>query len=168
MLWKLPDDMARFKRLTTGHTVVFGSATYRGMGGVALPNRNNVVVTREVPDGADCGMPRWLTHRKGGVWCKGMTQALDVAGSLENEKPDGEVFIAGGAMIYELALAEPRVSRIYLTRVHVTAETAFKQHRLEFVYFRLPKHDWQHGRSEFHPADGRHEYAFEFVQLDRR
>lgn len=179
MLWRLPDDMARFKRLTTGHTIVMGSATYRAMGATALPNRNNVVVSRVVPEGADCGFPRWFTHRTGGLWCGGLKLALEAALSLESDVQGGEVFIAGGARIYEQALDEApgglptdlRVNRIYLTRVHACAGSLLKEEHtsLELVRFRLPnQNDWRCDRGEFHPSDGRHAHAFTFTTLDRR
>jgi dihydrofolate reductase len=88
--WHIPQDLRHFKRLTMGRPVIMGRVTYEGivarLGG-PLPGRENIVLSRRGPS---------------------LDEAL--AGR------EGEVFVAGGAQIYALAL--PRADRIYLTRVH--------------------------------------------------
>lgn len=93
--WHLPEDFKWFKQMTTGHTIVMGRRTFESIGRV-LPNRKTVVVSR----GA-------FAHP--GVTTIPDLQALDV-----NAEP-GEVFICGGAQIYEQTL--PLCSDLYLTLV---------------------------------------------------
>jgi len=92
MPWHLPDDLKRFRRLTTGGTVVMGRKTFEAIGR-ALPGRRNVVVTRRVGFEAE---------------------GCEVVGSLE-EALVGDVFVIGGGEIYEQAL--PQADHMELTLV---------------------------------------------------
>ena len=79
--WRLPEDLAFFKRTTSGHAIIMGRKTFDSIGR-PLPNRRNIVVTRN---------PDW-THE--GVQRAGsLDEAVKLAG-------DGEVFVIGGAQIY--------------------------------------------------------------------
>lgn len=96
LLWHIAEDLRHFKALTTGHPVVMGRKTYESLGR-PLPNRTNVVVTRqriEIP---------------------GCTVVHSLEEALASFGPDEEVFVIGGAQIYAEAL--PLADRFYLTRV---------------------------------------------------
>lgn len=96
--WRIPEDMARFKRLTMGHALVMGRATFASIGRL-LPGRTNIVLTRRSD---------W-THQ--GVMVAGSLQhALEIAASL-----DQDVFIAGGAEVYRAGLEV--AERLELTEV---------------------------------------------------
>jgi dihydrofolate reductase len=84
--WHLPEDFAHFKATTLGHTLVMGRATYDSIGR-PLPGRTTIVVTRD---------PGW--HAEGVLVAHSLEAALALAG-------DAEVFVAGGAAIYEQAMA---------------------------------------------------------------
>ncbi|HEV7817218.1 MAG TPA: dihydrofolate reductase [Janthinobacterium sp.] len=86
MPWHLPEDMAHFKRLTTGHTVIMGRKTFDSIGR-PLPNRRNIVITRNAG---------W---KQDGVETAG---SLDEAVTLAGAAP---AFVIGGAQIYAQALA---------------------------------------------------------------
>ncbi|NVJ26622.1 MULTISPECIES: dihydrofolate reductase [Myxococcus] len=97
--WRLPADLARFKRLTMGHTLIMGRKTYESIGR-PLPGRAFIVVTRQrdfAPEGVT------VVHS--------VEQALQQA----EGRGDDEVFIAGGADLY--AQTMDRVERLYLTRI---------------------------------------------------
>lgn len=96
LLFRISDDMKRFKSLTTGHTIVMGRKTYESIGR-ALPNRTNIVITRNSDFKAE-----------GVVVCSNLEDALAKAGSEE-------VFVIGGGEIYAQAL--PYASKLYLTLV---------------------------------------------------
>lgn len=103
--WRLPADLAHFKRLTLGHVLVMGRVTYESIGR-PLPGRTTVVVTRD---------PRW---RAEGVLTAGsVAEALDLAAGL-----DAEVFVVGGAQVYSEALALGRVDRAVVTDVALTPD----------------------------------------------
>ena len=97
LIWRIAEDLRRFKALTTGHPVIMGRKTYESIGR-PLPNRTNVVVTRR------------KDYRPEGCL---------VAGSLEQAvglfDPSEEIFIIGGAQIY--AQAMPMADRLYLTEI---------------------------------------------------
>lgn len=95
--WRLPEDQARFKELTLGHTVVMGRLTWDSLPARVrpLPGRTNVVVTRQ-PDFEAVG--------------------ATVVGSLE-EAINGDTWVIGGAQIY--ALAMPMATRCEVTEVDV-------------------------------------------------
>jgi dihydrofolate reductase len=79
--WRLPEDLAFFKRTTTGHPILMGRKTFESIGR-PLPNRRNIVITRN---------PNW--QHEGVDTASSLQQAADLAG-------DGEVFVIGGAQIY--------------------------------------------------------------------
>ncbi|WP_163998101.1 dihydrofolate reductase [Pyxidicoccus caerfyrddinensis] len=97
--WRLSADLARFKKLTMGHTLVMGRKTYESIGR-PLPGRTFVVVTRQ-QDYA----PQGVT----------VAHSVDEALSLAQARGDDEVFIAGGADLY--AQTMDRWNRLYLTRI---------------------------------------------------
>jgi dihydrofolate reductase len=96
--WRLPEDLARFKDLTLGHTVVMGRRTWESLPARVrpLPGRRNVVVTRQ----ADY-----------------MASGADVVTSLDGVLAEGDVWVIGGAEIYPLAL--PHAARCEVTEVDV-------------------------------------------------
>ncbi len=101
--WRIPEDFAHFKRVTLGHTLVMGRATYESIGR-PLPGRTTVVLTRDRGWAAD------------GVHVAG---SLDEALTIAAELP-GEVMVAGGATVYEAAL--PLADAQILTEVHLSPD----------------------------------------------
>ncbi len=97
--WRLPADLARFKRITLGHTLVMGRKTYESIGR-PLPGRTTLVVTRQ-RDFAPAGVQ--------------VANSVDDALAKAQASGDTEVFIAGGADLYAQTL--DRVQRLYLTRI---------------------------------------------------
>jgi dihydrofolate reductase len=106
LLWHIPEDMKRFKNLTTGHTVIMGRKTYASIG-KPLPNRTNIVITKDTAFAA----PGCI-----------ITHSLDEA---LQQSADAETFIIGGASIYQQAIN--RADTLYLTKVKGTfdADTFF-------------------------------------------
>lgn len=96
--WRLPEDQARFKDLTLGHTVVMGRLTWESLPAKVrpLPGRRNVVVTRQA-----------------GYMAEGAT----VVGGLDEALTDDETWVIGGGEIYALAL--PVATRCEVTEVEV-------------------------------------------------
>ena len=102
MPWHLSADLKRFKALTMGHHLIMGRKTFESIGR-PLPGRTTIVVTRR----SDFAPPDVV-----------VAPSLDAA--LELARGDGEVFIAGGADIYDQMIH--RADRMYLTRVHADVE----------------------------------------------
>jgi len=144
--WRLPDDQKFFKELTIGHTLVMGRATFQSIGRV-LPGRTTIVVSRDDAYAAEGAL---LAH------------SLDEALELAEKSGASEVFVVGGAAIYEAAL--PRAHRLFVTRVHAVIEGDT----------RFP--DFEDGRYgafercevEHHGSDARHAIAFSIERWQRR
>ena len=104
LLWRISDDLKRFKRLTLGHPVIMGRKTFESIG-KALPDRTNIVITRHSDFRAD-----------GVVVARSLEEAIEIA-SKQEEK---EIFIIGGGEIYQQAL--PLCRKLLLTEVESDAE----------------------------------------------
>ena len=94
--WKLPEDLAHFKRTTTGHPILMGRKTFESIGR-PLPNRRNIVISRN---------PDW--QHEGVETVASLQAALDLTDAAE-------VFVIGGAEIYRLAL--PLADRLIVTEI---------------------------------------------------
>jgi dihydrofolate reductase len=101
--WHLPEDFKWFKKMTTGHVIVMGRKTYESIG-KPLPNRTTIVLSR-----SPLNIP--------GI--KVITDLKEL-NSLQAEAAERDIFICGGAQIYEQAL--PMCSDLYLTLVKRTVE----------------------------------------------
>lgn len=107
--WHLPQDLRRFRKLTTGHVVVMGRLTHESILsrlGHPLPDRTCVVISHSPQHPGD--------HRVRPA--TSVTGALRLAERLAAEGGDSEFFVAGGESVYRQAL--PYVDRVYLTRIH--------------------------------------------------
>lgn len=139
LIYWLPNDLKRFKSLTTGHTIIMGHNTYLSLPKGALPNRRNVVLSR---------LQRTLPE------CQ-CYQSLDQA--LASCAPDEDVYIIGGASVYEQAIT--KADRLCLTLVKDTpahADTFFPDHS-----------GWKETMREDHHADERHAFDYSFVDYER-
>jgi dihydrofolate reductase len=139
LIYWLPNDLKRFKALTTGHTIIMGRNTFESLPKGALPNRRNVVLSTTVKELPGCDV----------------FPTLDAA--LQSCRPDEDVFIIGGARVYEQAIG--KADRLCLTEVDDTpaqADAFFPDYS-----------DWQVINKEAHPKDERHEYEYAFVDYER-
>ena len=143
--WHLSDDLRRFKRLTTGHTIIMGRRTWESIGR-ALPGRRTVVVSRNPELQIDVADVEAVT-------------SLDKALEFAEGSGEDEAFIVGGAELYRESLG--RADRIYLTRVCATVDgdTSFPD---------VAWSEWQLADSEEHDATEKNEYAYCFETYDRR
>jgi dihydrofolate reductase len=103
--WRYPEDLWRFKKLTSGHAVIMGRRTFESLPR-PLPDRPNLVLTRD----PNLRLP------------EGVLQFTSLEAALQacRESGEREVFIIGGAQIYAQAL--PLCDRLYLTQVHQNFE----------------------------------------------
>ena len=139
LIYWLPDDLKRFKQLTTGHTIIMGRKTYDSLPKGALPNRRNVVLSRSLAELPGCDV----------------YSSLDDA--LKHCAPDEEVYVLGGSSVYEQAF--PLTDRLCLTEVNDTpaeADAFFPDYS-----------SWHESWSENHDADDRHSHSFRFVDYVR-
>ncbi|MBU6375851.1 MAG: dihydrofolate reductase [Bdellovibrionales bacterium] len=106
LAWDLPEDLRRFKKMTSGHPVIMGRRTYESMGR-PLPNRDNLIVSRQNQYRVD-GAQVFPTVESAIQWC----QEREALG----QKGFDEIFIIGGAEIWSASWH--LLDRLYLTIIH--------------------------------------------------
>ena len=137
---KLPADLANFKRLTTGGSIVMGRKTFESIGSKPLPNRENIVVS----------------SRPTGVASVLTAVDLDSAYALARYP----VFIIGGARVYQSSLDDTDI--IYATEVQAEFPGAD-------TFFSLPSiDDWTEVSRQHHVTDDKNQYPFDFVEYHRK
>ena len=140
LIYWLPNDLKRFKALTTGHTIIMGRNTFLSLPKGALPNRRNI---------GEAGRDSF--------------PGCDVYPSLEDALQhctnDEDIYIIGGASVYRQAL--PLADRLCLTEIDDTPAEAD-------TYFPPYKDEWQEASREDHPIDERHDYRYAFVDYIRK
>jgi len=138
--WRLPADWKRFKSLTMGHHLIMGRKTFESIG-QPLPGRTTVVVTHQT-----------------GYAPEEVLVAHSVEQALQMAAGDDEVFVAGGAQIYQQMF--PRADRLYLTSIHEEFEgdTDFPE---------FEESDWQLISEESHEPDEKNLYPYTFSIYER-
>lgn len=142
LLWHLPDDFKRFKRLTSGHKIIMGRKTFETFP-KPLPNRIHIIITREQDystDFDDC------------IIVHSLEEALQL---VDNET----AYIIGGGEIYKQG--EIYSDAVELTRVHANFDAD--------TFFPILNEDvWEVVAQEYHPKDERHLYDFTYVTYERK
>ena len=139
--WRLPDEIAYFKRVTMGHPIVMGRRTYESIG-KPLPGRQNIVVTHD------------RAYKAPGCTVVGsLAEAWEAAGDA------AEVCVIGGTSLFRESL--PIADRIHLTLVE--AEVAGDTYFPEF-----DRGEWRETEVMRHAADERHAYPFRILLLERK
>lgn len=143
LIYHISADMRRFKTLTTGHTILMGRKTFESLPKGALPDRRNIVLTRnstkEFP-----GAERF--------------SSIDEA--LEHCENDELIYVIGGSEIYRQAL--PLADELELTVVHdtpVNADTYFPTLNMD---------EWEEIAKETFPTTEKTPYSYSFITLRRR
>ena len=168
LIYWLPNDLKRFKALTTGHTIIMGRNTFLSLPKGALPNRRNIVLSHSAFNsppklgGKATGRRAQLGNEpagRGGLNkpFPGCDSYPSLEEALQHCAPDEDIYIIGGASVYQQAL--PLADRLCLTEIDDTpaeADTFFP-----------PYDDWQEESREDHPVDERHDFPYSFVDYVR-
>lgn len=142
LIYWLPNDLKRFKELTTGHTIIMGSNTFRSLPKGALPNRRNIVLSRKESEFPSCETFSSLEE------------------ALANCNDSELVYIIGGEMLYKTAL--PHADILCLTEIDDTPENA------DAFFPEFARNEWEVIEQEEHTADEKHAYNYRFVTYLRR
>lgn len=142
LLYHMPSDLKRFKELTTGHTIIMGRKTFESLPKGALPNRRNVVISRNAS--AEYKNTECFT-------------SLEKA--LENCKNEEEVFIIGGASIYNEAMN--LADRLYITLIHDSQQEA------DTFFPPIDKEIWKIEKRDDHPSDDKHLFSYSFIDYSK-
>jgi len=140
--WKLPADMKWFRKHTLGKPIVMGRKTYESFGAKPLPERINIVITRDSD-----------YQSEGAVIVHSIDEAILHAKDAE------ELMIIGGASFYQQML--PLADRLYVTEVvgEFEGDAWFPDYDTE---------QWQLTTSEEHPADEKNTHTCRFLVFDRK
>lgn len=136
LLWHIPEDLKRFKKLTTRHAVIMGQKTYESIGR-PLPNRTNIIISNN----PDFNPPDAIVARS-------IEESIAKAREVEKE----EIFICGGGSIYQQFI--PLAGKLYLTIVEgeFEADTFFPDYA-----------EFKKVVKEEKSSDGK--YNYKFVEL---
>lgn len=142
LIWKIPDDLKRFKNLTTNHTIIMGRKTFESLGRV-LPNRKHIVLTNDINYKVDNQNVIVINN------VKELEQYI-----VDNE----EHFVIGGAMIYKLLL--PKCNKLYITEID-------KDFEGDTFFPEIEKEDWEILKEEIGPKDD-NEFTYKYVDYARK
>ena len=138
LIWHLSDDLKRFKKLTTGHTIIMGRKTFESLGRV-LPNRKHIVFTQN-PDFKVNDENVEIVH-----------SMLQIQEYIENEE---EAFVIGGAVIYNLLM--PYVKKMYVTEIDEEFDG-------DAFFPRIDETKWREVSREKGPEDEENKVTYEYV-----
>lgn len=143
LIWRLPDDLKRFKKLTLGHPMIMGRKTFESIG-KPLPGRQSIIITRDKDFSFE-----------GTIVVHSVQEAIEVAKKIETE----EAFIIGGGDIYRQV--QGNCDRLYITEVHTQTQGD--------TFFQIEKPElWQETERTHHDTDENHAFSFDFVNLSRK
>ena len=142
LIYWLPNDLKRFKELTTGHTIIMGSNTFRSLPKGALPNRRNIVLSRK-----ESSFPGTEIFR-----------SLEEA--LANCVNEEIVYIIGGEMLYRTAM--PIADILCLTEIDDTPADA------DAFFPEFTKSEWEIIQDETHEKDEKHDFKYRFATYIKR
>jgi len=142
LLWHIPEDLKRFKRLTSGHCLIMGRNTWFSLPVRPLPDRTHIVLT-DVP----------------GESFEGSVSASSVVEALSKCPEGKEIFVIGGGMIYRQFLG--LAGRLYITHVNkdFDADTFFPE---------IDKTIWEEAGKEDREANQHNDFSYSYVTYLRR
>ncbi len=141
LLCHLPKDLKHFKETTSGHTVIMGRKTWESLPKKPLPNRRNIVMTNSSQNIA------------------GAEVAHSLAEVVEMTKDENEVFVMGGASVYELFM--PYCDKLYLTKIVSNFEA-------DVFFPEIDMEKWMISEIEFIPKDEKNEFDLYFQTLIKK
>lgn len=142
--WYLPADLKYFKKITTGHAIIMGRKCFDSIG-KALPNRTNIVVSRN----PDYEIENCI-----------LVHSLKAALTVAMEKGEEEVFIIGGGEIYKMTL--PISNKLYITEIDLEIPDA------DVFFPAINKEDWELISEEAHHKDDKNPYNYCFKVYNRK
>ncbi len=142
LLWHIPGDMKRFKKITTGHCLIMGRNTWYSLPKRPLPDRKNIVLT---DDPCEC--------------LEGCESAYSIEDSLQKCEKGKDIFVIGGGMIYKQFMS--RADRLLITKVHndFDADTFFPD---------FDTGEWEETDREDHGPDDVNDFSYSYLTYLRK
>ena len=142
LIWHLPEDLKRFKEITSGHTIIMGRKTFESLGRV-LPNRKHIILCND----ADLNIKD-----------ENVTIVDDINKLGEYINKEEENFIIGGATIYKLML--PKVDKLYITKINQEFDGD--------VYFpEISEENWKITQRVKGKKDEKNPYDYEYITYEK-
>ena len=142
LLWHLPDDLKRFKKFTTGHTIIMGRKTFESLGRV-LPNRHHIILCNDSEMNID----------------DANVEILDDISKLEKYiNSEEENFVIGGATMYKLLM--PYCNKMYITEID-------KEFDGDVYFPEISANEWKVTEREDGPEDNENDFKYEYVTYER-
>lgn len=141
LLWHIPEDLKRFKKITTAHKIIMGKRTYLSLPFRPLKNRKNIVITDDPSDVFE-----------------GCTVVYSITEALAKCNPAEENFIIGGASVYRQLL--PHTDRLYITWIH-------KDFDADVFFPEIDFKEWKIVSTEDFPGDEQLGFSYSYVVYDR-
>lgn len=143
LIWRLPDDLKRFKQLTLGHPMIMGRKTFESIG-KPLPGRQSIIITRDKNFSFEGTL---VVHT--------LEEAIEAAKQTGTD----EAFIVGGGEIYRQV--QPLCDKLYITEVHTDIEGD--------TFFKIENPGlWKESERIHHEADPKHTISFDFVDFVKK
>lgn len=142
LIWHLPEDLKRFKKLTTGHTIIMGRKTFESLGRV-LPNRKHIVLS---------------TNKEYKIDNENVEVIYNISDLEKYQNDQEEHFIIGGAKIYSLLL--PYAEKMYITKINENFEGD--------VYFpSINEDEWKEVFKEKGKRNEKNDFDYEYINYER-
>ncbi len=143
LIWHMPADLKRFKNMTMGHTLIMGRKTFQSIG-KPLPGRKTIVITTRAE-----------------LDTQGCAKASSFKEAIKLVKDEKEVFVAGGAEIYNQAIESYYTKKIILTRIFANFEG-------DAFFPDIDPEKWELVEREDYEADKKHPYPYSFMVYKRK
>lgn len=143
LIWHLPEDLKRFKRITTGHTIIMGRKTFESLGRV-LPNRTHIVLSKDTDFKVDDENVQVIN---------------DISLLGEYISSEEENFVIGGASIYKLLM--PYTNKMYITKIN-------KEFEGDVFFSEIEEKDWKVVETQKGLTDEKNVYDYEYVTYVRK
>ena len=146
LIWHLPNDMRFFKETTRGHHVIMGRKNFESIphNFRPLPNRTNIIITRQ---------SNYIAE--GCVVVNSIEQGIELA----KNNGEHELFVIGGGQIYDMALKQELIDRVYLTEIHHSFDGD--------TFFPKLSDQWKEVQREDCFADEKNKYDYSFLVLEK-
>ena len=142
LIWHLPEDLKRFKKMTTGHTIIMGRKTFESLGRV-LPNRHHIILCNDAEMNVD----------------NENVEIFEDISMLEQYVKDAEEhFVIGGATMYRLLM--PMCSKMYITEID-------KEFDGDVSFPEIDLNEWKVTQREKGPEDGENSFEYEYVTYEK-
>lgn len=143
LIWHLPSDLKRFKKITSGHHILMGRNTFESIG-KPLPNRTTIIITRNKN-----------YFKDGCLIAHSLEEAIEL---VEN---DDAIFIIGGAQIYKEAIQKDLVHQLDITQVHQEFEA-------DVFFPEIDLNIWKETSRKDFKADEKNKYNYSFLSFQKK